>query len=82
MRLGRCHPPRGRKLRDLDPAIPLVVLDPGELKPEILVEPENRIVGRLRLPLRRLHCEKILQKIVLYHESRQPGGPPRNSELF
>ena len=72
----------GEKLRDLDPAIPLVVLEPCELKPEILAELENRIVGRLRLPLRHLHFEKILQKIVLYRESRQPSGAPRNSELF
>ena len=72
----------GEKLRDLDPATPLVVLEPCELNPEILAELENRIVGRLRLPLPHLHFEKILQKIVLYRESRQPSGAPRNSELF
>ena len=72
----------GEKLCELDAAIPLVVLESCELRPEILAALEKRIVGRLPLPLRHVHFEKILQKITLYRENLQQGAPPRNPELF
>jgi len=85
--LGECGSPAARQaaaaqLLKLDGATPVVVLDQIDVEPELLAQLDALIVGRIRLPLRHLHFDKLLQKVDSYREARSPGGLPRNPELF
>ena len=70
------------KLLKLDGATPVVLLDQVDLEADLLAQLEPLIVGRVRLPLRHLHFDKLLQKVDSYREARLPGGATRSPELF
>jgi len=85
--LGECGSAAARQaaaaqLLKLDGATPVVVLDQVDVEPELLAQLDALIVGRIRLPLRHLHFDKLLQKVDSFREARLPGGLPRNPELF
>lgn len=71
-----------RQLRALEGATPVVLVDQTDFDPSLLAEIDDLVLGRIRLPLRHMHFDKILQKIESYREARTPGGLPRNPELF
>lgn len=84
---GECGSAEGRRaavarLLKLDGATPVILLEQVEFEADLLAQLEPLIVGRIRLPLRHLHFDKLLHKVDAYREARMPGGLTRSPELF
>ncbi len=71
-----------RKIRSLDPHIPVVlVLDPkGGTK--LTAELEAGVIDTVEMPLRARRVNFVLQKVQTFRENRHQNGSPRNLELF
>ncbi|MCG3200606.1 MAG: Transcriptional regulatory protein ZraR [Gammaproteobacteria bacterium] len=71
-----------RKIRSLDPHIPVVlVLDPkGGIK--LTAELEAGVIDMVEMPLRARRVNSVLQKVQTFRENRHQNGSPRNLELF
>ncbi|MCC6716103.1 MAG: sigma-54-dependent Fis family transcriptional regulator, partial [Gammaproteobacteria bacterium] len=71
-----------RKIRSLDPHIPVVlVLDPkGGTK--LTAELEAGVIDSVEMPLRARRVNSVLQKVQTFRENRHQNGTPRNLELF
>jgi len=71
-----------RKVRSLDPHIPVVlVLDPkGGTK--LTAELEAGVIDTVETPLRARRVNSVLQKVQTFRENRHQNGSPRNLELF
>ncbi len=71
-----------RRIRSLDPYIPVVlVLDPkGGTK--LTAELEAGVIDTVELPLRARRLNAALQKVQTYRENRHQTGGPRPTELF
>src|SRR3989304_176198 len=71
-----------RKIRALDPYIPVVLLlDPKNVT-KLTAELEAGVIDTVELPLRMRRFNAALQKVQTYRENRHQNGTPRPLELF
>jgi len=71
-----------RRIRSLDPYIPIIlVLDP-KAGAKLTAELEAGVIDTVELPLRARRLNAALQKVQTYREHRHQTGGPRPTELF
>ncbi len=71
-----------RQLKSLDAYAPLVLLARADDEAPVPTDMETGVFAHLRLPLRHVQFDKVLQKVETYRETRHQGATPRNPELF
>jgi sigma-54 specific flagellar transcriptional regulator A len=71
-----------RKIRSLDPHIPVILLLDTKAGTKLTAELEAGVIDSVELPLRARRMTSALQKVQTFRENRHQNGTNRNVELF
>jgi sigma-54 specific flagellar transcriptional regulator A len=80
--LGKTQLDVMRKVKAVDPYLPILLMveAPGQTKPS--GEIETGILATVDLPVRHKQMVKVLQQVEIYRHNRHEDGTPRSLELF
>ncbi len=70
-----------RRVKKIDPYLPIVLLVDGE-RTKANFELETGIIAKANVPLRQKQLSVVLEKVNTYRENRHEDGAPRSLELF
>lgn len=71
-----------RKLKALDPYLPLILFRPGNADEKLTPEMEQAVLATVDLPLRYGGLSRALSRLQTYRENRHQEGATRSLELF